>query len=134
MDRVLARSANLTRPHACSLSFFRIGEKDDSRTISMCGDAAAWFAVHFRPFVSPHCSIGNVCCIAIHCEALTTQQLQFACGTTYVPAEASVRRNHAMARNVDWYRIVVQRIADGPCGLRGSHRCSYRLVADHRAA
>ena len=100
----------------------------------MCGDAAARSAVNFRSSVTPHCSIGNVCGIAVHRKALAPQQLQFACGTTHVPADASVRRNHAMARNVYRYRVIVQGIADGPCGFRGSHSGAQRLVADQRAA
>ena len=99
------------------------------------GDGAAIRpTVNFRYPTTPYCRTGNVCGLVVHRKALAPQQLQFACGAAHVPAETSVRGNHAMARNVYWYRIIVQRIANGPCRLRGSHRSAQCLVADQRAA
>ena len=125
--------ADFARAHAGSLCLSRIGEKEDLCAVYMGRGPAVSSTVNLAPLVTPYYAIGNPSLRAIQLETLAPKQLQFARGAARVSADPSVRGNHAVAWNIDRYRIIVQCIADGSCavcGLQGRAQC---LITDQRA-
>jgi hypothetical protein len=106
------------------LGLFGIGEKEHPRSIYARPGPTVFSAVDFGSFVAPNGRDGKVRRRAIHRKTLAPEQLEFALSATAVAADASVRRDHAMARNVYGHGIVVHCIADGPCAVWGSRRCA----------
>ena len=96
-------------------------QKKNSRTIDAGGSATVWSTVDHGPFVTPDHIAGNTRSDAIHRKALAAQQQQFARSAARVSTDATVRGNHAMTRDVDRHRIVVQCIADRSRTPRDSH-------------
>ena len=115
----LSGPADFARAHAGSPGLFRIGEEEYPCTVHMCGGPAASSTVDLGPLVTPNDVVGNSPLRIIQGKTLATKQLDFARDAASVPADPAVRGNHAVAWNVDRYRIVVQCIADGSCAVCG---------------
>src|SRR4029077_587301 len=126
----LAGPANLAGAHTGSLSVSRVGEKDDPRAIHTRGGPAVSATINFGLLMTPNDAFGNSFLCVVHCEALATKQLQLACEPAAIPSNPTIRGNHAVARRVNRHRIVVHRVADGSCAVRGSHGSAQRLVTN----